>query len=54
MDDDVLLNMATEAFVRGLGLDDDSILQGKIEIREVASGTCIIKEDSLRVLLQKN
>ncbi|KAI4459957.1 hypothetical protein MML48_6g00010887 [Holotrichia oblita] len=48
MDDDMILNVATEAFVRDLGLDDDSILQGKIEIKEVATGTFLMKEDSIK------
>ncbi|KAK9737814.1 Cyclic nucleotide-binding domain [Popillia japonica] len=48
MDDEMLINMATEAFVRDLGLDDDSILQGKIEIKEVATGTFLMKEDSIK------
>ncbi|GJQ73889.1 putative phospholipase B [Trypoxylus dichotomus] len=48
MDDNVLLNVATEAFVRDLGLDDDSILQGKIEVKEVATGTFLMKEDSIK------
>ncbi|KRT79563.1 cNMP binding protein [Oryctes borbonicus] len=48
MDDNVLLNIATEAFVRDLGLDDDSILQGKIEVKEVTTGTLLMKEDSIK------
>lgn len=45
----MLLTTATEAFVRDLGLDDDSILQGKIKIKEVASGSILMKEDSIKV-----
>lgn len=52
MDDEVLLNTATEAYVRDLGLDDDSMLQGKIEIKDVAAGSYLIKEDSIKVRFQ--
>ncbi|KAK4881148.1 hypothetical protein RN001_004467 [Aquatica leii] len=41
-----LIQIATEIFVRDLGLDDDSILKGKVEYREVAAGTYLMKEDS--------
>ncbi|XP_025833574.1 neuropathy target esterase sws [Agrilus planipennis] len=44
--DEFLVKVATEAFVRELGLDDDSVLQGKVEVREVAAGTYLMKEDS--------
>ncbi|KAJ1520543.1 hypothetical protein ONE63_003662 [Megalurothrips usitatus] len=41
------VQMATEAFVRELGLEDDSLLKdGKVEIREVPAGTYLMKEES--------
>lgn len=46
-DEATLIAMATEAFVRELGLEDDSILRGgKVEIREVPAGTYLMKEES--------
>uniref|UniRef100_A0A1B6E580 Neuropathy target esterase sws n=1 Tax=Clastoptera arizonana TaxID=38151 RepID=A0A1B6E580_9HEMI len=46
-DEETLINMATEAFTQELGLDDVNILRGgKVEIREVPSGTYLMKEDS--------
>ncbi|XP_046669459.1 neuropathy target esterase sws isoform X2 [Homalodisca vitripennis] len=46
-DEETLIRIATEAFVRELGLEDDTLLQGgKIEIREVPAGTYLMKEDS--------
>ncbi|CAH0558713.1 unnamed protein product [Brassicogethes aeneus] len=46
IDEDELIELATEAFVKELGLEDPSILKGKVEIREVAAGTYLMKEDS--------
>lgn len=48
-DEDDLIEIATEAFVRELGLDDVKYLQGKVEIREVSAGTYLMKEDSNKV-----
>nr|XP_023015744.1 neuropathy target esterase sws [Leptinotarsa decemlineata] len=45
-DDEELIRIATDAFVRDLGLDDETIIEGKVEIREVPAGTYIMKEDS--------
>jgi hypothetical protein len=39
VDEDTLIEIAIEAFVKELGLDDDIMLKGKLEIREVAAGT---------------
>lgn len=49
VDEETLIRMATEAFVRELGLDDDTVLRGKVEIREVAAGTYLMKEESNKV-----
>lgn len=44
------VQLATEAFVRELGLEDDSLLRdGKVEIREVPAGTYLMKEESHKV-----
>lgn len=49
VDEEHLIQTATEAFVRELGLDDDSVLKGKVEIREVPAGTYLMKEESNKV-----
>nr|CAD7438438.1 unnamed protein product [Timema bartmani] len=47
MDEQTLIDLAREAFVRELGLEDDTILQGgRVEIREVPTGTYLMKEES--------
>ncbi|CAK9810264.1 Neuropathy target esterase sws [Anthophora plagiata] len=47
LDEAHLVQIATEAFVRELGLEDDSILKdGKVQIREVSAGTYLMKEES--------
>lgn len=49
MDEQALTQLATEAFVRELGLDNDFIIQGKIQLREVPAGTYLMKEESNKV-----
>lgn len=49
VNDEELIEIATEAFVKELGLDDLNILKGKVEIREVSAGTYLMKEDSNKV-----
>ena len=50
-DEAQLVQIATEAFVRELGLQDDSVLRdGKVQIREVPAGTYLMKEESHKVL----
>lgn len=49
MDEQALTQLATEAFVRELGLDNDFIIQGKIQLREVQAGTYLMKEESNKV-----
>ncbi|XKL67411.1 hypothetical protein PGB90_002902 [Kerria lacca] len=41
-----LLQIATEAFIKELGLENDSLLKGKVEIREVPAGIYLMQEDS--------
>lgn len=48
-DEETLIDIATEAFVRELGLGDSSVLKGKVMIREVAAGTYLMKEESNKV-----
>lgn len=50
MDEQTLLQIANEAFVRELHLTDDSLIVGKIQIREVPAGTYLIKEESNKVI----
>ncbi|CAB3386874.1 Hypothetical predicted protein [Cloeon dipterum] len=46
-DEDTLVEIATAAFVRELGLDDATVLQGgKVQLRDVPVGTHLMKEDS--------
>lgn len=49
VDEEDLIEIATEAFVKELGLDDSMSLKGKVEIREVSAGTYLMKEDSNKV-----
>ncbi|KAG7202507.1 hypothetical protein KM043_017071 [Ampulex compressa] len=47
LDDAQLVHIATEAFVKELGLEDDTVLRdGKVEMREVPAGTYLMKEES--------
>ncbi|XP_066994336.1 neuropathy target esterase sws isoform X2 [Anabrus simplex] len=47
VDEQTLVQIATEAFVKELGLEDDTVLRGgKVEIREVPAGTYLMKEES--------
>lgn len=50
VDEAQVIQIATEAFVKELGLDDDSVLKdGKIEIKDVPAGTFLMKEESQKV-----
>lgn len=52
MDEAQMIQLATDAFVKELGLEDDSVLKGdKVHIREVPTGTYLMKEESHKVLL---
>ncbi|XP_023708720.1 neuropathy target esterase sws isoform X2 [Cryptotermes secundus] len=47
VDEETLIQIATETFVKELGLEDDTVLRGgKVEIREVPAGTYLMKEES--------
>ncbi|XP_033229070.1 neuropathy target esterase sws [Belonocnema kinseyi] len=50
LDETQIIQIATEAFVKELGLEDDSLLvDGKVQIREVPTGTYLMKEESHKV-----
>lgn len=49
VDEEDLIEIATDAFIKELGLADSTFLQGKVEIREVSAGTYLMKEDSNKV-----
>lgn len=52
-DEETLIRIATDAFVKELGLEDDTLLQGgRVEMREVPAGTYLMKEDSNKVNLK--
>ncbi|CAG9836270.1 unnamed protein product [Diabrotica balteata] len=46
INEEELIEVATVAFVKELGLEDLDTLKGKVEIREVSAGTYLMKEDS--------
>jgi len=49
-DEETLVQIATAAFVKELGLEDGKVLEGgKVEIRDVSTGTHLMKEDSHKV-----
>lgn len=50
LDEAQLVQIATEAFVKELGLEDDTVLKdGKIQLKEVPAGTYLMKEESHKV-----
>jgi lysophospholipid hydrolase len=52
LDETQVVQIATEAFVKELGLEDDTLLkEGKVQIREVPTGTYLMKEESHKVYL---
>ncbi|CAH1402894.1 unnamed protein product [Nezara viridula] len=46
LDSEVLRKLATEAFVRELGLEDSSLLDGNIDIRTVPPNTHLMRDDA--------
>ncbi|KAL6441217.1 hypothetical protein ACFW04_003479 [Cataglyphis niger] len=46
LDETHLVQIATDAFVRELGLEDETVLKDKVQIREVPVGTYLMKEES--------
>ncbi len=49
MDEGSLLQTAVDAFVKELALENDLLLKGKVEIREVPAGTYLMQEESHKV-----
>ncbi|XP_011863486.1 PREDICTED: neuropathy target esterase sws isoform X3 [Vollenhovia emeryi] len=46
LDEAQLVQIATDAFVRELGIEDETVLKDKVQIREVPVGTYLMKEES--------
>uniref|UniRef100_A0A2A4JLR8 lysophospholipase n=1 Tax=Heliothis virescens TaxID=7102 RepID=A0A2A4JLR8_HELVI len=46
LDEQALIQIATEAFVKELGLDSDTVLRGNVQVRDLPAGTYIMKEES--------
>lgn len=46
LDELALIQIATEAFVKELGLEDDQQLRGAVQVRDLSAGTYIMKEES--------
>ncbi|CAB3221639.1 unnamed protein product [Arctia plantaginis] len=46
LDEQALIQIATEAFVKELGLESDSVLRGNVQVRDLPAGTYIMKEES--------
>lgn len=49
LDEAQLIQIATEAFVRELGIEDETVLKDKVQMREVPAGTYLMKEESHKV-----
>lgn len=49
LDEAHLVQIATDAFVRELGIEDETVLKDKVQIREVPAGTYLMKEESHKV-----
>lgn len=48
-DHDTLMKLAKAAFLRELNLENGDILEGKIEIKDVPTGTYLMRQDSHKV-----
>ncbi|CAK1548092.1 unnamed protein product [Leptosia nina] len=46
LDEQALIQIATEAFIKELGLENDQLLQGCVQVRDLPAGTYIMKEES--------
>lgn len=46
---DWYLKMAIEIFVKELQIDNEDLLQGKVEIRKIPTNTYVMREDSHKV-----
>lgn len=49
LDEAQLVQIATDAFVHELGIEDETMLKDKVQIREVPAGTYLMKEESHKV-----
>lgn len=49
LDEAQLVQIATDAFVRELGIEDETVLKDKVQIKEVPAGTYLMKEESHKV-----
>lgn len=49
LDESQLVQIATDAFVQELGIEDETLLEDKVQIREVPAGTYLMKEESHKV-----
>lgn len=49
LDEAQLVQIASDAFVRELGIEDETVLKDKVQIREVPAGTYLMKEESHKV-----
>lgn len=49
LDEAQFVQIATDAFVRELGIEDETMLKDKVQIREVPAGTYLMKEESHKV-----
>lgn len=49
LDEAQLVQIATDAFVHELGIEDETVLKDKVQIREVPVGTYLMKEESHKV-----
>lgn len=49
LDESQLVQIATDAFVQELGIEDETLLKDKVQIREVPAGTYLMKEESHKV-----
>ncbi|XP_068628580.1 neuropathy target esterase sws isoform X1 [Battus philenor] len=46
LDEQALIQIATDAFVKELGLVNDNLLRGNVQVRDLPAGTYIMKEES--------
>ncbi|XP_072935292.1 neuropathy target esterase sws [Epargyreus clarus] len=46
LDEQALIQIATEAFVKELGLESEQVLRGNVQVRDLPAGTYIMKEES--------
>lgn len=44
-----LMQIASEAFVKELGLENDNLVRGNVQVRDLPAGTYIMKEESHKV-----